>query len=103
VVSEQLTQEQFREHLNTIFAVPVSPDQTLELTLVECNDLGSSPKQVQFSLLFAGPPTPMIQQQTCPLRHEVIGDLSLFLVPIRRDQQHIYYEAIFNYFRKQGE
>ena len=102
-MSEQLTQEQFREHLETSFIVPVGPEQTLELKLIECQDLGSSEQQEQFSLLFAGPPTPMIQQQTCPLQHEFIGDLALFLVPIRRDQEHIYYEAIFNYFKKQGE
>ena len=102
-MSEQVTQEQFREQLDTTFLVPVGPEQSLELKLLECNDLGSNEKQEQFSLIFAGPPTPMIQQQTCPLRHETMGDLSLFIVPVRRDEEHIYYEAIFNYFKKQGE
>ena len=102
-MSEPLTQDQFREHLDTVFTVVVSPEQTLELKLIECNDLGSTDQQEQFSLIFAGPPNLLIHQQICPLRHEAMGELAIFLVPVRSDQEHIYYEAIFNYFKKQGE
>lgn len=102
-MSEALRREQFAEHIKSKFYVPTDDVSSIELELAECNDLGTTARQEQFSLLFAGPLNVFMQQSIYPLRHETLGELSLFLVPVKRDNEHFYYEAIFNYFREEGE
>jgi hypothetical protein len=50
----------------------------------------------QFSLLFHGPAKPILAQQTVQVHHDVIGDLSLFLVPLGVDGDAVRYESIFS-------
>jgi hypothetical protein len=69
--------------------------------LIECNDLGSTPGQEQFSILFRGPLQPFLQQMTYELKHDALGDVSIFLVPVRKDAEFMYYEAVFNRFIEQ--
>lgn len=102
-MSEQLTQVEFREHLGSTFRVAIGPEQTLELMLDECNDLGSTARQEQFSLIFTGPLNLQLPQMTYTIEHEKLGSLLLFIVPIRRDESHFYYEAVFNYFKEPAE
>lgn len=98
-MSERPTREDFAAHLNSSFYV--KPDETnqFELSLAECNDLGTTDKQEQFSLVFRGPANFILPQMIYPMTHEKMGDLQIFLVPIRKDDQGVYYEAVFNYFR----
>lgn len=72
--------------------------QSAELELVSVTDLGSSPRQIQFSVVFLGPLTAPIQQGVYRVEHDKLGDLDLFLVPIGRDKDGVRYEAIFNRF-----
>ena len=74
--------------------------ERLDLKLIECNDLGSTDRQEQFSLIFAGPPNALLPQRIYPVQHDAMGELSLFIVPISRDSEHFYYEAVFNYFKE---
>jgi hypothetical protein len=99
-MSEELTQEQFRENINTRFTVIFNSEEPLELELVECNDLGTTPRQEQYSLIFTGPPNRLMPQGIYSIVHESLGELSLFLVPIKRDNVHLYYEAVFNRFKE---
>ena len=93
---DNLSENQFRENLNTRFAVSLGDDQTAQLELIECNDLGSTPTQEQFSLIFRGPLETFLPQMTYEMKHESLGDVSIFLVPIRKDAEFLYYEAVFN-------
>ncbi|MEW6131194.1 MAG: hypothetical protein AB1757_29465 [Acidobacteriota bacterium] len=98
-MSEQLTRADFNVCLNTTFNVQAQ-ETIFPLELLECNDLGTTDKQEQFSLIFRGPINWILQQMIYPVSHERLGDLELFLVPIKKDNQGVYYEAIFNYFRE---
>ena len=56
--------------------------------------------RIPAALLFHGPATPFLPQGTYPLRHDVIGDFPLFLVPLGPvptgpDKGLMRYEAIF--------
>ena len=84
----------FAEHLKSTFRLPHQA-ATAELELVEVAD-GSAPGHVNFSLLFRGPLQPLLPQQIYPVEHDRLGRFDLFIVPVKRDAQGLYYEAVFN-------
>jgi hypothetical protein len=97
---EKLNQESFAEHLKTEFRVQFEDSPALVIELIKVSDLGSSAQQEQFSLLFRGPCDPIFQQGMRQLEHDRMGTLDLFLVPVGRDQEGTYYEAVFNRLRR---
>lgn len=97
---EELTEEAFSAQLNTTFQVEALPAQTVEIKLVEVlgasNGMPTVDGQERFGLYFTGPGDSFLQQQTYLMRHEQLGDLEIFLVPIAREADGFRYEAIFN-------
>jgi len=95
---EDLKLENFSPHLNSKFLVKREPDgvEAVELELVEAEDLGSTPRHEQFSLLFHGPSSPMLEQAIYRFEHQEMGTFELFIVPIKQREDKIHYEAIFN-------
>ena len=93
---ENFTLETFAGRMNSTFRLKLESAETVEMELVEANDVGSTPRQAQFSIVFRGPHNPPLAQGIHKIEHDEIGTFDLFLVPIRRDQTGIYYEAIFN-------
>lgn len=49
-----------------------------------------------FTLTFRGPGEPRLAQGIHRLEHERLGELEIFLVPIRPDERGPLYEAVFN-------
>ena len=76
------------------------PPGVLALTLVEATDLARrenpGPRRSPFSLVFLGPPTPLLPQGIRALEHASHGRLEIFLVPIGPDPAGLRYEAVFN-------
>ncbi len=97
---EQLNRRLFAEQLHTKFQVSLQGMPPLVLELFEVTEDNSAPKQEQFSLLFRGPKEPVLSQGICPMEHEKIGSLALFIVPIGPDEQGMRYQAVFNRFRE---
>jgi hypothetical protein len=79
----QLTKNLFEQNLNTKFWLRDGAAQSYAMDLIELADGHSTPRQEQFSLLF-------------PLKHDAIGELDLFLVPVGQDETGTFYEAVFN-------
>jgi hypothetical protein len=100
---ENLTCEQFAQHLGSTFQLHIPPQVSLALTLVEATpytanfgELESMRSQrLPFSLIFQGPLETALPQRTYPLEHAEMGNMDIFLVPIARRQDGMYYEAIF--------
>jgi hypothetical protein len=91
---EDLTKESFLPRLNQAFRLA---DAAIELRLVEVEARwGKGPKREPFSLIFLGPPEPVLAQRIYRLEHDEMGALELFLVPIGRDAAGARYEAAFN-------
>ncbi|MEI2385949.1 hypothetical protein [Breoghania sp. JC706] len=68
----------------------------IDLVLREASALGKAVRQGgAFSLLFQGPQDPALPQGLYPIRHEAIGELPLFLVPVGSLGEDKGYEAIF--------
>lgn len=93
----QMTYEAFKPHVGSLFHMPFEDGQDLQLKLVEATSLEHLPRteRVAFSLLFHGPKEPCLEQMAYHLRHDALGPLVLFLVPLQSDDLGTQYEAVF--------
>lgn len=76
-----------------------APDLSYDLELMEVHDTGrksSTRTQSPFSLLFRGSRENLLGQQMYRIENGTLGEMDLFLVPVREDQNGYYYEAVFN-------
>jgi hypothetical protein len=95
-MERRLEHEDFAKQLHSKFRIRVDESQTVESELTEVSELLLSPKQERFSLVFRTSNEFFLGQGQRPLEHDVMGQLSLFLVPVGRDEEGTYYEAVFN-------
>src|SRR5262245_10635278 len=95
-MSEQFTMEMFAPQAGSKFTMHCGNTGAVELTLDSVNDLGSSARHIQFSMVFSGPQSAPLKQGIYRLDHGVLGGLDLFLVPVGKDQKGVQYEAIVN-------
>lgn len=102
-MAANLTENGFSPHLNTTFRVNLEGARDVELKLVEVKGYPAKSEEhtamERFSLVFTGPLDCLLPQQTYQVKHELMGDFDIFLVPIGRDEGGFRYEAIFNYFK----
>ena len=91
-----LTKSMFQENMNTRFQLTAPGLEQYALDLVELADGYANARQEQFSLMFRGSGERILPQQIYSMKHEAIGDLDLFLVPVGRDERGVTYEAVFN-------
>jgi hypothetical protein len=88
--------ETFREQIDTIFEVDHDSGPTA-LRLAEVTDQRGGGGMLQFSLFFHGAPDRLLSQGTYAFRHEALGSLSLFIVPIiGSNAERIIYQACFS-------
>lgn len=100
----QLTQEMFSKHLNSMFSVHSPTSQVAEVQLVQVIDLikaSDGKHQVNsdhdcFAVVFRGPHSVPLNQNTYTVQHPAMGDFKLFLVPGKTSAKGISYEALFN-------
>ena len=94
---DTLTLDHWRECVGQSFHVSLGQDAGIDLKLTTATPLGaeSGYRRQPYSLLFAGPLTPLLPQATYPLRNESMGELGIFLVPLGPQGQAMRYEAIF--------
>ena len=96
-----LTEEEFSKHVNTKFRVANAPVE-FELTSVKGYAFGPDEQggMERFSVYFHGPGEPLLPQGIYSLEHEGMGNFDLFLVPLKKDQAGVQYEAVFNYYKQ---
>lgn len=96
-----LVLDSFTPHVGTSFVLE-HPETPETFTLVDAKALPSHDhpmkKRDPFSLFFHGNRTDIqFNQQILPLKHETMGEIEIFLVPIaRNDDGTIRYQAVFN-------
>jgi len=103
-----LTCAEFAAQLNTKFTARIrdaDPEAEIEAINVELELLKAEDRTNEqcerFSLIFSGPKENVIRQGCYPLQHNVMGEQSIFLVPVREDENSIRYEAVFNRLKHQ--
>jgi hypothetical protein len=87
----------FEPHVGSRFIVPseAGDDRTMTLASVVRQAQPSSPRADPFSLVFVG--DLVLDQRIHELRHDELGVLAIFLVPIGPDSSgQLQYEAVFN-------
>ena len=101
---EELTPAALAQSINTTFRCQAEHAPAVDLKLIETTATPSAPQYESFSIVFRGPSHPLLPQGIYQLQHDAIGTFDLFIVPIRQDQDGLYYEACFNRLRseKQG-
>lgn len=87
--------EDFSDITDTEFQV-AGTEKDVKLRFFEISEKKETPQNVYFSLLFKSRPEFFLEQGNYNLRHEKLGEGSLFLVPIRQDEDGFVYEAVFN-------
>ena len=95
-----LEHDEFSKYLNTNFRIFIDESQSIEAELSEVSELLLSSRQERFAIDFRGPKEPRLTQGMHRFAHDEMGDFDLFIVPLRHDEHHIYYEAVFNRLRK---
>ena len=98
-MTEKLEHARFLENLNSKFRLQVQGSDEVELELTEVSQLEATRRQEMFSIVFRSSSSTVMSQRTYRLEHDKMGEFDLFLVPIRRDDQGVYYEAVFNRIR----
>ena len=90
-------QEEFSSFVNSKFDVCEADGRAVQFTLIECKSLLSNEHQECYSLVFRGPADGPADQNIYILENADVGTLKLFLVPIRKDNDNLYFEAIMNH------
>jgi hypothetical protein len=96
-VSGRPSRESFAERLNTRFAMRADDAQPFEAELIDVKSLASGELQESFSLMFLAPVDVPPSQGSYRLEHETLPASDVFLVPVKRDDDGLYFEAVFNY------
>ena len=93
-----LTVDYFAEVRGERFALMDADASGVSAELIEVEPLrgGASGGRQPFSLIFAGPPAPILPQRTYRLHHRRFPELDIFLVPIGADASGVRYQAIFS-------
>ena len=95
-----LTHEAFTQHAGSKFQVQVDENTGVDLELTDVSELKLYPHQEEFAVVFRGPSEAFLNQGARLFTHDQMGQFELFIVPIRRDEQGFYYEAVFNRIRE---
>lgn len=103
---DKLTSADFRPYLDQAFLVEYGGDAPLETTLIEVRDLpqqqgeldnDDAPRRGPFSIvLLSTRVDAYLRQNIYTVRHDDMGTLDIFLVPIGQDKRGTLYEAVFS-------
>jgi hypothetical protein len=91
---EQYNPETFEPHVGSMFRAEAAGD-VVPLQLAEVKRGLSTPRVLQFSLFFKGPLQPFLPQQTVHFKHDVLGDMDLFIVPVGKEESGFIYQVVF--------
>jgi hypothetical protein len=102
-MAASLEHKDFVRYLNTNFRVLLDDVTAEVMELIEVSDLIESPQESGFSIVFRGPAERILTQGTRHFESPEMGEFDLFIVPVRKDEKGVYYEAIFNRLRPKDE
>jgi hypothetical protein len=102
-MTQRLEHAALLENLDSKFRLQLDGSNWLELELVEVGERKTTARQEIFSIELRCRSSAVLPQQIYRLEHENLGQVDLFLVPIRKDEQGVYYEAVFNRMLKGSE
>lgn len=96
---QRLNKEAFARHLNTKFWLRQRNSAATPVKLIELGDMWHTAKSARtecFAAVFLGSLETPLPQNTYSVQHESMGKFEMFVVPVGKSKQGIYYEAVFN-------
>ncbi len=90
------TKQEFAENVDSNFHAHLEGGNNFDFLLTQIDEIVSNEVQENFTLLFQAPAIAPPSQGIYRLEHDVLGAMELFLVPVSRDADGLYYEAVFN-------
>ena len=90
------SRHEFSAAIQSIFKTSTDEGGFFETCLVSVDEIVSNEAQENFTLLFRAPLDAPQRQGIYRLEHNSIGAMDLFLVPVKKDDSGLYYEAVFN-------
>ncbi len=88
--------DDFAGQLNTTFHFSSDALPSFDTELVEAEQTMSNAVQLSFSLLFRAPADTQPVQGLYNAEHAVLGEMLLFLVPVKQNDEGLFFEAVFN-------
>ena len=105
---DKLTKESFAPHVGSQFRFQIDASTWVTTELIEVTGRSPSvgraawsvpakPLREPFSIVFRGPPAPLLRQRMYRVEHEALGLIEdLFIVPVGVTQDGLFYEAVFS-------
>ena len=90
------TKQEFSDALDSCFQAHIADGPDFDLFLIEFEDIVSNATQENYSLLFRATVDAPPVQNIYRVEHETLGAMDLFLVPVKKDENGLYYQAVFN-------
>jgi hypothetical protein len=79
----------------------VFPDENgsdaLRMSIVDIRNQHSTPRMIQFSILFRGPASPFLSQRIYRFQHARLGEFAFLITAIAKTADTIDYEACFSH------
>jgi hypothetical protein len=94
----ELTLSTFSPLVGDAFTIETTGGLRIEVTLSEAaaeSDQPVASGRTPFSILFSGPPEPILPQGIHRLEHRALGALDVFLVPLQPESGGARYQAVF--------
>ena len=99
-IERALVFEDFADRLGEVFVVSAPNAPAIQLTLAEAAPLparmAAKGARPPFSLVFLGKDPRVLPQRLYRLEHGEMGKVTIFLVPVGKDEQGVSYQATFN-------
>jgi hypothetical protein len=96
IVVDLPTKLDFASAVDSDFRARAAEGATLDLRLIRLDEIISTSVQENFSLLFQAPNETPPVQTIYRLEHAKLGEMDVFLVPVKQDADGLYFEAVFN-------
>ncbi len=92
--------EDFKDRVGSNFTVSEEglPAAVLKLEEATLLPVRNGPKGMRppFSLIFLGPSEFVLPQKLYRMKHDVMGEVTFFMVPVGKDDRGVSYQALFN-------
>lgn len=94
--NSRLALKAFEANLGSTFRLYPSQGDPIDLLLVAAKQIRRDTLQDIYSVSFRGPQERELEQGTYQLDHSRMGAFQIFIVPFKRDQGFVFYDATFN-------
>lgn len=98
-MSQFPSKTEFEAAVGSEFTLGLDDGTHTPIVLRKCDVRTDTPLQECFSLIFVAREDTAPVQMMRPLKHPSLGEMNIFLVPVKRDAAGLHFEAVFNRLR----